>query len=108
MKFKRDGDGVEVNFSCQFDVASDQQIKEIITKHIYKMIKEKPGGNDYKFYKKEGTLYNKFKCIARIIVGHREDSFQVKWVNAKLFEETGVKTEEVEKELRSEFAKWCL
>ncbi len=32
---------------------------------------------------------------------HREDTFQVKWVDAKAFEETGLKVEEVEKELPS-------
>ena len=72
------------------------------------MIKDKPSGGDYKVYKKEGTLYNKFKCVVRIITGYREDSFQVKWMDAKIFEETGIKTEDVEKELRTEFAKWCL
>ena len=108
IKFKREGDGTDVEYSFQYDVASNQQIKEIITKDIYKMIKDKPSGGDYKVYKKEGTLYNKFKCVVRIITGYREDSFQVKWMDAKIFEETGIKTEDVEKELRTEFAKWCL
>ena len=108
IKFKREGDGTDMEYSFQYDVASNQQIKEIITKHIYKMIKDKPSGGDYKVYKKEVTLYNKFKCVVRIILGYREDSFQVKWMDAETFEETGIKTEDVEKELRTEFAKWCL
>ena len=62
----------------------------------------------YALYKKDGMLYKKFKCVARVIVGYREDTFQIKWSDAKTFEETAVKIEEVEKELRIEFAKWCL
>ena len=106
--FKRDPDGKDMRFGFQYDVASNQQIKEIITKHIHNMIKDKHGGGDFKAFKKEGTLYKKFQCIVRVIVGYREDSFQLKWVDASTFEETGVKVDDVEKELRSVFAKWCL
>ena len=96
LKFNRDGDGIEANYSCQFDVASNQQIKEIITKHIYKMIKEKPGADDFTMYNKEGTLYNNLSLVARVVVGFRGDSFQVKWVSKAIFEQTGLKTEDVD------------
>ena len=108
IKFNREPDGEEVEYSFQYDIASNQQIKEIVVKHLYNMIKDKQGADDYKMFKREGSLYKKFKCIARVIVGYQEDTFQVKWVDAKTFEETGVKTEDAEKELRNVFAKWCL
>ena len=103
--FKRDPDGEPMEYSFQYDVASNQQIKEVVTKHMYNMIKNKQGGGDYIMYKEEGTFDKKFTLVASVIVGYREDTFQVNWTDTKTFEETGVKTAEVEKELRSEFAK---
>ena len=108
IKSKREGDGKDVEFSFQYDIASNQQIKEIVTKYIYNVVKDKQEGDRYKLYKKEGTVFKDFDCIARVIVGYREDSFQVKWPGANAFGESGVKTEDVEKDLRREFAKWCL
>jgi hypothetical protein len=108
VEFKRNPDGAAVEYSFQYDVASNQQIKEIITKHMYGMVKDKENGGMFTMYKRDGTLYKGFKCVARVIVGYKEDSFQIKWMDAQAFEASGVKTKEVEVELRSEFAKWCL
>ena len=75
---------------------------------MYNMVKDKQGGDMFKVYKRDGTLYKGFKCVARVIVGHKEDSFHVKWLDVEMFESTGVKKKDAEAELRSEFAKWCL
>lgn len=79
-----------------------------MTKYIYSMIKDKKGGSDFEAFKEDGTIYKGFTCVAQVIVGCRENTFQVKWANAKVYEETGVTTEETEKQLRKDFAKWCL
>ena len=108
VNFTRVPDGAPVEYSFQYDVASNQQIKEVIVKHMYGMVKDKENGSMFTKYKRDGTLYKGFKCVARVIVGYKEDSFHTKWLDAEAFETSGVKTKDVEAELRSEFAKWCL
>ena len=108
MKFNREPDGMAIEYSFQYDVASNQQIKEIVTKRMFNMIKEKGGGDDFKMYKRDGTVFKGFRCAARVIVGYREDSFQVKWIDPKIFKELGIEITEIELALRQEFAKWCL
>jgi hypothetical protein len=108
VKFNREPDGMAIEYSFQYDVASNQQIKEIVTKRMFNMIKEKGGGDDFKMYKRDGTVFKGFRCAARVIVGYREDSFQVKWIDPKIFKELGIEITEIELALRQEFAKWCL
>ena len=77
-------------------------------KRMYKMVKGKEGCSDYKAFKLDGTLYNDFKLVARVIFGFREDTFQVKWEDKATFEASGFNTDDVDKELKSVFARWCL
>ena len=50
VKFKRDPDWCPVEYSFQYDLASNQHIKEIVVEHIHKMIQDKPGGSEFKAY----------------------------------------------------------
>ena len=104
--FTRQADSSEVEYEFNYDQASNQTIKEIITKKIFDFVKGK--GDDFKMFKRDGTIFNKFTCVARVIVGFKEDSFHVKWLKPEAFSEVGLDTSEIEKELRSEYAKWCL
>ena len=104
--FTREADNSQVEYEFSYDQASNQTIKEIITKKVFGFVKGK--GDDFEMFKKDGTIFKKFTCIARVIVGYKEDSFQVKWVKPEVFTEVGLDTAEIEKELRSEYAKWCL
>ena len=108
INFNRAPGGTPVEFSFQYDMASNQAIKEVVVKHMYKMVKDKEGCSDYKAFKLDGTLYNDFKLVARVIFGFREDTFQVKWEDKATFEASGFNTDDVDKELKSVFARWCL
>jgi hypothetical protein len=108
VQFNRVPDGEPVEYGFYKDMPSNQVVKEIVIKHIYNSIKDLQGAGDFEMYKKDGTLYQGFKCVARVIVGFKEDTFQVKWVDANAVEKLGIKTKDIDQELRRVYAKWCL
>ena len=106
VEFTREEDKETVKYEFGYDQASNQVIKEIIVKNIFSHIKAK--SDAFKLYKRDGKIFKKFQCIARVIVGHKEDSFQVKWDVPEAFTDLGLVTDDIEKSLRIEYAKWCL
>ena len=108
VQFKRQGDDEPVEFGFYKDSSSTQVVKEVVIKHIYNSIKDKSGADAFKMYKRDGTLFQGFKPVARVIVGFKEDTFKVNWQDAGAIEKLGITTKDIDQELRSVYAKWCL
>ena len=107
----RDPDGIPVEFEFGYDQDSNQTIKEIITKTIYKQVKEfkdDKGKQAFKMYKRDGAVFRGFECVAQVNVGVKENSFQVTWINKNAFTDKGIDPDEVDKQLRVEYTRWCL
>ena len=103
----RDPDGIPVEFEFGYDQDSNQTIKEIITKTIYKQVKEfkdHKGKQAFKMYKRDGAVFRGFERVALV----KENSFQVTWINKNAFTDKGIDPDEVDKQLRVEYTRWCL
>ena len=110
--FKREDDDAEVQFEFRFDSSSNQAVKELVTKSIFKHVentKNAKGKPAFKMFKRDGTIHHGFLSLAvKVIVGDRENSFQIQWLDKKVFSDLGIVIEDIEKECRSEYARWCL
>ena len=106
-----DPDGIPVEFEFGYDQDSNQTIKEIITKTIYKQVKEfkdDKGKQPFKMYKRDGAVFRGFERVAQVNVGVKENSFQVTWINKNAFTDKSIDPDEVDKQLRVEYTRWCL
>ena len=101
-------DDQDVEYQFGFDQASNQVIKEVITKTIYKNVEGRDGAQGFKLFRRDGKIFKGFDLVAQVMVGFKQNSFTVKWCNKKAFEDIGLQTADIDKELRAEFAKWCL
>ena len=57
IEFQRQPDGKALEFELGFDMASNQIIKELVCKHIYNDVKDKAGGDQFKAFKRAGTIF---------------------------------------------------
>ena len=106
--FKREDDDAEVQIEFGFDSSSNQTVKELVTKSIVKHvehIKNAKGKPAFKMFKRDGTIHHGFLSLADV---DRENSFQIQWLDKKVFSYFGIVIEDIEKECRSEYARWCL
>ena len=89
VEVKRKADELVFEYEFNYDSSSNQVIKELITKGIYKHVKDKDGGKEFKAFRKDGTIYKNFKCVAKVLVGYKADSFQVQWWDPQAFTAVG-------------------
>ena len=97
-----------MDYQFNYDIASNQSIKEIITKAIFEKMTDKTIDHGMKLFKRDGTIYKDFRCIVNVTVGYKEDSYRVQWKDTGEITKLGLKTDDIDEALKCEYARWCL